>query len=223
MRTEHVFEIELTSKTRLNYLLYLPDDYDVSEDDYPLLLFLHGMGERGDDLKKIKTQGLPARLEKQHDLPFIVVAPECPLESWWDFHLDTLMSLLDVIVKEQRVDTRRIYLTGLSMGGFGTWGLASLHPDRFAAIAPICGGLVHWVDLERAVQALKTMPIWTFHGAKDTIVPISQTERLVDALRMAGSDVRFTVYPNANHDSWTETYANPALYDWLLSHTLTDA
>jgi predicted peptidase len=130
---------------------------------------------------------------------------------------DELNDLLQEIIRMHRVDRQRIYLTGLSMGGYGTWSLAMAYPDTFAALAPVCGG----GDPGR-VGRIKHLPIWVFHGAKDDIVPFEESESMVKALRRAGNDVRFTVYPDARHDSWTETYNNPRLYEWFLSHRRKD-
>lgn len=207
--------------TTLPYLLYLPRDYHTDPDRrWPLVMFLHGMGERGTDAADLTRHGLAKHVVNGDDYPFVMVAPQCPLETWWDMHYSALMALLDATIAEQRIDPAKVYLTGLSMGGFATWGLASRHPDRFAAIAPVCGGLSHWRDFDVAIAALKTMPVWAFHGAQDATVPLWQSERLVGALKQAGNDVRFTVYPDAYHDSWTATYANPELYTWMLEHAL---
>ncbi len=127
--------------------------------------------------------------------------------------MKALNDLLDKIIAEDRVDADRVYLTGLSMGGYGTWDWAIQSPDRFAAIAPICGG-----GNPDKVRAIRSMPVWVFHGAKDPTVPIAESEKMVKALKKAGSNVKFTVYPEAGHDSWTETYNNPELYKWFLSH-----
>jgi len=122
--------------------------------------------------------------------------------------------LLDDIVERYRIDEERVYVTGLSMGGFGTWALAGASPERFAAIAPICGG-GRRSDARRIAQA--KLPTWVFHGAKDRVVPFEESQHMVDILEKLGGDVKFTVYPKAQHDSWTETYNNPELYTWLLS------
>jgi predicted peptidase len=128
-----------------------------------------------------------------------------------------LTGLLDEIVENYDVDESRVYLTGLSMGGYGTWSLGATLPDRFAAIAPICGG-----GEKRMAWRLKEMPIWVFHGAKDSVVPLAQSEEMVEAVKAAGGNPKLTVYPEANHDSWTATYDNPKLYDWFLSHRKRD-
>lgn len=198
----------------LDYLLYLPDGYDQKE-AWPLLVFLHGAGERGDDLALVKKHGPPKLVEAGKSFPFIVVSPQCPSGQWWSTKTLELKTLIDHVCDELKVDENRIYLTGLSMGGFGTWSLAAYAPDRFAAIAPICGG-----GEILATRALRKMPIWVFHGAKDPVIPIERSEVMVNALKRAGSDVKFTVYPEALHDSWTETYDNPEFYAWLLEQKL---
>jgi predicted peptidase len=204
---------------RLRYLLALPRDYGTSGDArYPLILFLHGRGECGDDLALVKRHGLSKVVEAADDFPFIVVSPQCAIDVRWSAYNDTLIALLDELTATLAVDPRRIYLTGLSLGGRGSWELAYLHPERFAAIAPICG---HIPDVPRFLEnigVLKDMPIWVFHGAQDTRVPITNSEQMVAALRACGSGVRFTVYPEARHDSWTETYNNPELYAWLMQY-----
>lgn len=192
----------------MNYLLALPKDYD-QKPSWPLLLFLHGAGERGDNLDLLKKHGLPKLIEAGQQFPFIVVSPQCPKDHWWEpFELKVL---LDDLVQKYKVDQDRIYLTGLSMGGFGTWALAAYYPDRFAAIAPVCGGGDPvWV------KRIAHIPVWVFHGAKDPVVPLARSEQMVDALKKKNATVKLTVYPEATHDSWTETYADPQLYQWLL-------
>ena len=152
---------------------------------------------------------------------FIVVSPQCPAGVSWDD--DAIGALLDEIAAKHRVDAKRVYLTGLSMGGFGTWSYAMKNPGRFAAIVPICGGgetssVRRMARTKRA--ELTSLPVWVFHGAKDPTVPLSESQQMVDALKQAGAaNVQFTIYPEAKHDSWTETYNNPELYAWLLRHT----
>ena len=206
----HVSAVEM----RLKYLLFLPQEYRLGQDDrWPLILYLHGIGERGDDLELVKTDGLPRIVESQPDFPFIVVSPQCPDGTlWWEHHM-TLRGMIDEIVASYAVDTGRIYLTGKSMGGFGTWSLAMAHPSLFAAIAPICGG-----GLPENVGRLRNVPVWAFHGAEDPFVPVDQGQRMVDALRACGGDVKFTIYSRVGHDAWTRTYEDPRLYQWFLLH-----
>lgn len=209
------FEKRITKKVHLDYLLHLPKGYQAgSKHKWPLILFLHGRGERGDDLEVIKKHGLPRLLDDQPDFPFVVISPQCPIGDFWPHLVDALKALLDMALDEYDVDRKRVYLTGLSMGGYGTWHLAASHPDYFAAIAPICGG----GDPANAC-ALKDVPIWAFHGAKDRIVLPRESRMMVKAVRACGGDVKLTIYPEADHDSWTPTYANPELYDWFLQHS----
>ena len=214
---ECVFETQITMTYRLNYLLFLPEDYGQALDRrWPLILFLHGMGERGDDFDLLKKHGIPKIVETKDGFPFIAVSPQCPADSFWQVQVDALNALLDEVVATYAVDENRIYLTGLSMGGAGTWSVASAYPERFAAIAPICGSTF----MARGFpHSLKNVPVWAFHGAKDDVVPIRHSENAVGALKAIGGDARLTIYPEARHDSWTETYNNPELYRWFLGHT----
>ena len=215
----------LTGKSpaaRLKYLLFLPAGYEAkARRRWPLLLFLHGSGERGADLRLVMKHGPPRLAAHRPEFPFIVVSPQCPAHRTWD--TASLLALLDHVTKKLRVDRRRVYLTGISMGGYGVWNLAVAEPQRFAAVAPICGGgdvLPVFLAPPAKEKALRSLPVWAFHGARDELVPVSESERMVGALRRLGAtDVRLTVYPDAGHDSWTETYDNPKLYEWLLSRS----
>ena len=201
---------------QMEYLLFLPESYAQSTNQkFPLILFLHGAGERGSDLDSVKRHGIPKIVETNPDFPFIAVSPQCPEDSWWTSELHTINGLIEEVVEKYQVDTSRIYLTGLSMGGFGTWSLASMYPERFAAIAPVCGG----GEVRQILRSLVEMPIWTFHGQKDDVIPFSRSEEIVLALKKNGSSIKFTIYPEAGHDSWTETYDNPELYKWFLKHS----
>jgi predicted peptidase len=193
------------------YLLYMPPGTrPTGRDSWPLLLFLHGAGERGADLSKVKAHGIPKVIEHGMKLPCVAVSPQCPDGERWSE--DGLIALLDELERWQPIDPERVYVTGISMGGAGVWSLAIAQPDRFAAIAPICGR----GDPSR-VCAIAGVPVWAFHGAKDDVVPVQRSLEMVEALRNCGGNVRFTVYPDAGHDSWTETYANPDLYTWLFA------
>lgn len=204
----------------LPYLQYLPPDYQNSDKKWPLMVFLHGMGERGTDLESIKCTGIPKMIAQGTDFPFIVVSPQCPEQSIWLIEIDTLHALVEKIIGEHQVDTSRIYLTGLSMGAFGTWHLAAEYPSMFAAIVPICGGTRPNIGFPERIQVLKNVPVWAFHGAQDDNVPLQMSQELVDVLEDQQGNVKFTVYPDPvypdKHDSWTQTYENPELYEWLL-------
>jgi predicted esterase len=196
----------------LKYLVYLPPEYNSSaETKWPLILFLHGAGERGDSLNMVKRHGPPKLVEEGRDFGFIIISPQCPSKQWWS--ADLLNRLLDEVITQYRVDEERIYGTGLSMGGFGTWDLASEYPQRFAAIAPICGG-----GHPEQAWNMRHLPVWVFHGAKDEVVSIGLSEIMVQSLKKYNGKVRYTVYPEAHHDSWTETYNNPELYEWFLQN-----
>ena len=151
------------------YLLYLPEGYEADADkEWPLMFFLHGAGERGSDIDKVSVHG-PPKIVKEKDLPFIIVSPQCPAGEWWDPYM--LNRLYDKIVEEHRVDKDRVYLTGLSMGGFGSWDWASENPEKFAAIAPICGG-----GNSQAVWKIRHLPTWVFHGDADPVVPLQMSK-----------------------------------------------
>lgn len=222
MQTAHKFEKAVKKKVQSNYLLYLPSDYSpTSKKRWPLMLFLHGAGERGTNLTKVAAHGPPKLVAQgKKDLPFIIVSPQCPTGDRWK--PEVLTALLDDVIAKYRADTNRLYLTGLSMGGYGTWALAAEHPERFAAIAPICGGgdtIPILLAGTKKKAALKSLGVWAFHGAKDPVVKLEESEKMVNAFKQIGApDVRLTVYPDAGHDSWTETYDDPRLYEWFLGH-----
>jgi len=211
-QSKQIMEKEITIKIESQYWLYLPKNYEQDQTEWPLMLFLHGAGERGNDLKKVKIHGPPKLVQNGKHFPFIIISPQCPEEQWWSS--DILDLLLKDVSKKYRIDENRIYVTGLSMGGYGTWDLAIKYPNRFAAIAPVCGG----GDPTKA-SVLKDLPIWVFHGAKDEVVTLDKSQVMVDAIEKTGGSVKFTIYPEANHDSWTETYNNPELYEWFLAQS----
>ena len=220
-QTVKKFKNPKTLQKELSYLQFLPKGYQAdSKKRWPLILFLHGSGERGTDIWKVAVHGPPKIVEKDPDFPFIVISPQCPEGEIWSS--EVLLWLLTKVEQQLRVDPARVYLTGLSMGGYGTWDLGLTHPERFAAIVPICGGgqLVPIIVAEGAKQeALRSLGVWAFHGGKDTVVPSEESERLVNLLKSKGAqDVKLTVYPEAGHDSWTEAYNDPEVYKWLLAH-----
>ena len=223
VQTAKRFKFERSRKAEVNYLLFLPKGCEArSGKSWPVILFLHGAGERGTNVWQVAAHGPPKVAAQQPDFPFIVVSPQCPEGQLWSN--DVLVELLEEVVRQYPVDPSRVYLTGLSMGGYGAWSLGLSCPERFAAIAPVCGGgdlitiLLVSQQPEHAA-ALKSLAVWAFHGAKDPVVPVRESERMVDFLKQAGlPEVKLTVYPEAGHDAWTETYNNPALYTWLLEH-----
>jgi predicted peptidase len=211
-QVEQKFDYPKKPRHNMGYLLYLPTNYSSSSEKHPLILFLHGSGERGSKLSLVKRHGPPKIVEERSDMPFIVVSPQLSLENQF-FDPSALSALLDSIEEKYRVDKDQISVTGLSMGGGGTWQLAAQQPNRFAAIAPICG----WTDPRDGVK-LKQLSVWAIHGDIDGGVPFSETEQMIDALRAAGGDVKFTVHHGGGHDAWTSTYAMPEFYEWLLRH-----
>jgi predicted peptidase len=194
----------------LAYLLYVPQDYAKAAGPWPLVLFMHGSGERGDNLDLVKIHGPPKLIAAGQTFPALIASPQCPLGKDWVAEMKTLEALLDDLQAKYDIDARRIYVTGLSMGGSGTWALAIDQPARFAAVAPICGR-----GDPAKVAALKGMPAWVFHGNFDNTVPLKFSRDMVDTLRAAGGEVKFTVYPDAAHDSWTATYNDEKFWKWL--------
>ncbi|MDR1479196.1 MAG: prolyl oligopeptidase family serine peptidase [Planctomycetaceae bacterium] len=210
------------SKTEVvRYWIYLPHDYEKQEklNGSPLLLFLHGVGERGntpEEIDKVKVHGPPNLLDKPEfnkAFPCVTVSPQCKHNyKWSPFQL---LLLLDHIEQNYKIDKSRIYITGISMGGYGTWMCLNASPERFAAAAPICGG----ANPEWAKKLIE-IPIWNFHGDNDKAVPFVMSQRIVDAIRKAnGKKIIFTSYEGGGHDVWTQTYNNQLLFDWLFSQS----
>jgi predicted peptidase len=194
----------------VRYQLFLPSFFEKGE-PLPLMLFLHGAGERGEDLDKVKQWGPPRFVPDRPDFPFIVVSPQCPKGQWWDIVL--LTALIDQIEQTYPIDADRIVVTGLSMGGYGSWRLAAATPERFAAIAPVCGG----GDPETA-DSLVEIPVWNFHGSADNVVPEQRSLEMVAAIVAAGGErVKHTSYTGVGHDSWKQAYSGDQLWNWLLA------
>lgn len=214
--TEQAFSAEVTFKLGYRYLLTLPEGYAAdAAKKWPLLVFLHGAGERGDNLELLKKHGPPKLIAAGKTFPAIVVCPQVPANERWNPH--SVKALVDAVRREQRVDDARIYITGISMGGFGTWDTIAEYPQLFAAAVPICGGA--GINIVK-FALLRDLPIWIFHGAKDPVVPLLFSEMPYKWLKnQQASAVQLTVYPEAKHDSWTETYDNPALWEWLFAQS----
>ncbi|MBN1265116.1 MAG: dienelactone hydrolase family protein [Anaerolineales bacterium] len=208
---------------QLHYLLFLPRKYGVEDQQsWPLLMFLHGIGERGDSkrtLSRLKRYGPARMVEEDPEFPCVVVAPQCPSETYWAVQLDLLDTLFDELQSTLHVDPDRIYLTGLSMGGYGCWHYALNYPDRCAAVVPIAGGFKHQSrEIPDNICVLKDMPVWAFHGSADTVVLPYQTESLVEALKACGSFVRYSRLEGADHaQSWERAYADPQLWAWMMA------
>ncbi len=223
MQRKLKFQSRISKKVGYQYLLHLPKDYKPTDRKrWPLLLFLHGAGERGSNFSLV-TKHSPQKLVPQKgDFPFFILSPQCPLEQIWDD--DALFALLDKVIARFRIDTRRIYLTGLSMGGYGAWSLVAKHPERFAAMAPVCGGgsAANLLMANRAQsRALRSLAVWAFHGANDDVVPLAEAKALLAALKKAGCrEATLTMYPKTGHDSCTKAYKNPKPYESFLKHEL---
>ena len=195
----------------LECIIKYPTNFSQDEKN-PLIIFLHGAGSRGDTTEKLVTNPFFVLTENQKDFPFVVIAPLCSENTWFDM-FEKLQNLVIEAEKLSYVDKNRIYLVGASMGGYATWQLAMSMPEHFAAILPICGGGMYW-----NAGRLAKLPVWAFHGAKDTVVFPEESQKMVNAVNKSGGNAKLTVYPECDHDSWTNTYSNPEVFAWLLEH-----
>ncbi len=220
---------EFTAKdgTVVKYRWSAPDKIEPGK-TYPLVLFLHGSGERGDDNTAQLRHGVHAILAgaAKLDQPIFLIAPQCPKDRWWtpvdmekkrlsaagqpNVLIEAVLALVDETTTTQPVDAKRFYLTGISMGGFATWDVLGRVPDKIAAAVPICGG----GDSSQAAK-FKDVPIWAFHGEADPVVPVKTTREMISALETAGGKPKFTSYPNVEHDSWTRTYDDLTVIRWI--------
>lgn len=204
-------EKSIVLKEELRYYLSFPEKYfEKPNKAFGLLLFLHGGGDAGKALNELKENGPPKMMEEGYPFPFLVLAPQNPYKKkWWDVR--AVNQLLDSIVKNNRVDKQRIYLTGMSRGGNAAWEMAVQYPDKFAALAVVCGmaptPYAHWLN--------KKTPIWVFHGVEDEVIPVSESDAMVNKLRGLGFDITYDRYEGVGHNSWEKAYANDELYLWL--------
>lgn len=194
------------------YVVYIPKDYK-GDKELPLILFLHGSGESGSDGQAQVKVGIGPAIKKKDNFPFIVVFPQSQKRTWQANSDDgkRAMSILAEVQKTYKVAGKRIYLTGLSMGGFGTWSLAAAHPDRWAAIAPVCGG-----GNPKNADKIKDIPCWCFHGDADKAVNVKLSRDMIDALKKAGATPMYTEYEKVGHNSWDRAYGTAELYEWFL-------
>lgn len=213
--TDHLLAKTITKELKLHYYVYYPQA--AKQEEVPLVIFLHGAGERGSDLSLLTKHGLPKQAAAGEEFPFILVAPQCPSDWTWERSLAELDALLEELLAKYPIDRSRIYLTGLSMGGFGTWHWAARRPKAFAALVPICGGTMPLLGFPEKIAVLKDVPIWVFHGTDDQVVPIWRSRELVEVLEQAGSNVKFTQYEGVGHNSWDLAYNEPELLPWLLA------
>jgi predicted peptidase len=199
------------------YVLFVPHDYK-GDEAYPVILFLHGAGETGNDGKKQASEGLGKAIKKREkDFPAIVVFPQSQKRTWKANSDDgkRALEILELVQKEYKTDPKSVYLTGLSMGGYGTWSLAAKYPDKWAAMVPICGG-----GDPKDADKIKGIPCWCFHGDADPAVKVDRSRDMIEALKKAGSEPKYTEYPGVGHNSWDKAYATPELWDWLLKQQL---
>lgn len=229
-------------KDTSRYQVYVPANWDKKQ-KWPVILFLHGAGERGDDGLAQTEVGIGTAIRKYQDrFPAIIVMPQCRKEVWWQTPEMEAMALkaLELSIREFNGDAQRIYLTGLSMGGYGTWAMARNHPGKFAAFAPICGGVEiperlrksagitsvpdEGVDLyAMTAKNIGKTPVWIFHGDADPAVPVEGSRKMNAALKAAAGNVKYTEYPGVKHDSWVKAYADPELMTWMLAQKLETA
>jgi predicted peptidase len=205
--TNQILEFE-----QMKYVLRFPKGYKEG-DKCPLIIFLHGAGTRSDDIKALLGNVFLTITESYENFPFITVAPLCNKNSWFSL-MSKLIDFVKYLHAQDFTDKERIYLTGNSMGGYGTWELAMTMPEYFSAIVPICGGGMYW-NAER----LKKVPVWAFHGEKDPVVLARESEVLVNAVNRFGGNAKLTLYPDLEHDCWTTTYSNKEVFSWLLSNS----
>lgn len=194
------------------YVLFVPHDYK-GDKAYPVILFLHGAGERTGGKKQPVEVGIgPAIKKREKDFPFLVVIPQAE-KTWKADSADAkrALAMLAEVEKDYKVDPKRVYLTGLSMGGMGTWSLAIEHPDKWAAIVPVCGR----GDTKQAAR-IKDIPCWCFHGDADPAVKVEGSRSMIEALKKAGGEPKYTEYPGVGHNSWDRAYGTNELYEWLL-------
>jgi predicted peptidase len=205
----------VTSLGTLPYLSHEPPGFAVEK--RPLVLFLHGAEERGDSLPRICARGLPALVERGQNVPFITIAPLCPAEAYWTGLVIPLRELIEHVVSARNVDERRIYLTGVGMGGMGAFKLAAELHGRFAALVPVCGsGDPAWAS------RLAHVPTWAFHCSEDRTLPVSASETMVTAIRAAGGNVQLSTYAASDEDRYTVPYENTELFEWLLKQQLSE-
>lgn len=214
-----VGHVTVVTSARLPYLAIVPAAFR-SQARWPLILFLHGSDQRGTDLNLLKLNGPPKHALNTPGFPFVVVAPQLPLGKTWNG--DAVAGFVKRVISRFHIDSSRIYLTGLSTGGYGVWSAALQHPERFAAVAPVSGGGSTEIPKHAEgaqLAALQSLGVWAFHGGSDSTVDPSESQRMIGELQRIGvSDVRLTIFPGAPHDIWNQVYDDPAIYDWFLAH-----
>ena len=216
MYTKHKWESD--KYYNFGYVKYLPADFDENK-KYPLVIFLHGAGERGEDLDVAMRHGYMKHVrEDGAEYPFIFIAPQCPRTKYWGCYTESLIAFIDEMIESLPIDTSRVYLTGLSMGGTGTWMLAMACPEKWAAIAPVCGTGICW-----NASILKDIPIHVYHGDGDPTVPITESMQMISRVNASGGNAKITIVYGKGHGSWEEAYGEDSLWKWMLSHRKDEA
>lgn len=211
MYTKHQWKADVYYN--FGYAQYLPKDYNETK-KYPIVFFLHGAGERGEDLDIACRHGYMKHVrESGKDYPFIIIAPQCPEKKYWGCYTESLLAFMDEICRTLSVDLDRVYLTGLSMGGTGTWMLAMADPERFAAIAPVCGSGIYW-----NTGYVANLPIMMYHGDCDETVPVQESISMLKSINNRGGNAQIKICYGVKHNAWDTAYAGDELAHWLLSH-----
>ncbi len=201
---------EIKKFGKITYVIRYPENFCKGE-KYPILLFLHGAGTRGNDTALLLENPF-FKLTDEMEPPFIIIAPQCSENTWFDM-LESLIDLVKHIHSSDFADKKHFYAMGASMGGYAAWQIGMSCPELFSAIVPICGGGMYW-----NAPRLKNVPVWAFHGDIDPTVKVEESVKMVDAVKRCGGEAKLTVYENCGHDAWTATYTNPAVFEWMLSH-----
>lgn len=197
----------------LGYYVSLPEDYR-TDIRYPMIVFLHGAGERGngrEDLVKITKEGICRYLSEGKNYPAIILCPQCPCRLVWNNLVFELKELIDRVAAQYHADPHRISITGISMGGYGTWEMGLTYPDFFSALAPVCGGGLSW-----RCENLVNMPIWALHGDMDPTVPCRNSVEMVDSVNEKGGHAKLTIFPGVDHHSWDSAYLETDVISWML-------
>ncbi len=211
IQTGFINKVALIDGKPSYYVLYVPRDYDPGK-AWPLVVFLHGMGERGKDGMLQTEVGIGRAIRRHADrFPCLVAMPQCPASGYWDKGVKPIEKSIKQTIGEYNVDRERIALTGISMGGYATWYYGAAHPELFSALMPICGG-----GRVEDAPALAKLPIWAFHGAEDNVVPPDESRHMVDAIKAAGGKIKYTEYPGTEHNSWDSAYDDAKAIRWLL-------
>lgn len=216
-REKRLYTVPGTGVT-MGYIEYLPENYDEGK-DYPLVLFLHGYGERGNgdehEVEAVEVHGFPRYAHEGAEYPFVLIAPQCPSASIWPVLTESLDLFLDHLLASYKVDPARVCLTGLSMGGTEAWLWGCGRNERFACVVPVCGAVINWISF-----GLAETPVWAFHGTEDGCISCQESENMVNAINRAGGHAKLTLYPGVGHDSWVNAYQDPALIEWITEQRL---